>query len=157
MNMVSGGVKGISAAAIAWLTYINHTFTPLFWVLIALIALDLFLNAHKEGQQFNKIGSMAISLGVPSYIASNLDNPNMGKYLVALMCLVYLQIVVPELLNRVKSLKVSSDPKQNALDQEKISALIDKVAAMEQAQAQKIVSETKTPTIIQDGGQEGSK
>lgn len=96
-------------------------------------------------------------MGVPSYIASNLDNPNMGKYLVALMCLVYLQIVVPELLNRVKSLKVSSDPKQNAIDQEKISALIDKVAAMEQAQAQKIVSETKTPTVIQDGGQEGGK
>lgn len=155
--MASGGIKGISAVVIAWLTYIDNTLTPLFWVLLALIALDLFLNAHKEGQQFYKIGSMAITLGVPSYIASNVDNPNLGKYLVALMCLVYLQIVVPELLKRVKSLTLSNDPKENAIDQAALNTLIQKVSVMEQAAAEKIVSEKKTPTIIEDGGQEGGK
>lgn len=150
MKMTGLGMKGATAIFIGWLTYINHTFTPLFWVLLALVALDLMLNVHKEGQQFYKIGSMAISLGVPSYVASNLDNPNLGKYLVALMCLVYLQIVVPSLIHRMESLKLSKDPKQNAIDQAAIEALIKKVAALEQEKAQEVVDSTK-----QDGGQGG--
>lgn len=149
-------IKSITAVLLGWLTYLNDTFTPLFWILIALVALDLLFSAHKEGQQFMKIGSMALSLGVPSYIASNLSNPQLGKYLVAIMCLVYLQIVVPLMLDKVKSWTFSKDPKQNASDQATIQALIQKVEAMEQAKAQSLVravAQDSGPAIIQDGGE----
>lgn len=158
MRMASGGVKGISALLVAWFTYIDKTFTPLFWVLLVLVALDMFLNVHKEGQQFVKIGSMAISLGVPSYVGANLNNPDLGKYLVAIMCLVYLQIVVPQFVQKLSSLKLSKDPVQNAADQATMQAVLAKLAAIEQQQAQKVISEVapEQPTIIKDG-QEGGK
>jgi hypothetical protein len=139
MRMLSGGLKSISAILVCWLTYIDRTFTPLFWVLLALVALDMFLNVHKEGQQFIKIGSMAVTLGAPSYVAANLSNPNLGKYLVAIMCLVYLQLVVPQLITKISSLNFSKDPKQNAVDQEALIALIRKVEALETAKAQAIL------------------
>lgn len=150
MKMVHLGLKGISTVLIGWLTYVNNTLTPLFWVLLCLVALDLFLSAHKEGQQFAKIGSMAITLGVPSYIAANLANPNLGKYMVAIMCIVYLQLVVPELLTRIQSWTFSKDPKQNTIDQEAVKALIERVSAMETAKAEAAVKVAETPTVIKE-------
>jgi hypothetical protein len=136
-NMVSGGLKGISGAVIVFLTYINNTFTPLFWVLLVLVALDLLLNAHKEGQQFIKIGSMALTLGAPGYVAANLSNPNLGKYLVAIMCIVYLQLVVPQIVAKLASMKLSKDPVQNQVDQAALQAALARLADFEKAQAQK--------------------
>lgn len=153
--MISTGVKGFSTVIVAWLTYLNNTFTPLFWVLLALVALDMFLNVHREGQQFYKIGSMAITLGVPSYVTANLGNPSLGKYLVAIMCLVYLQIVVPQLLAKVGSWKFSQDPTQNAMNQDTVKALLERVQAIEQAKAEQLLqSSQKAPTVIQDGKKE---
>lgn len=154
--MAGGGVKGIGAIIVAWMTYLNNTFTPLFWVLLALVAVDLFLSAHKEGQQFAKIGSMAVSLGVPGYAAANLANPELGKYLVAIMCIVYLQIVVPQILSKMQLLQFSKDPKQNAITHEELAALVAKAMAVEKAKAEAIVKEvqnapTEAPADHQDG------
>lgn len=143
MKMATGGIKGISAALIAWLSYVDKTLTPLFWVLLALVAIDMFMNVHKEGQQFQKIGSMALTLGVPSYIGSNLSNPELGKYLVAMMSIVYLQIVVPQLVAKVSKLNLSKDPVENKGDQEVLQSLINKVAAIEKSQAEKVVESIK--------------
>jgi hypothetical protein len=153
-NMITGGLKGISGAIVFWLTYINNTFTPLIWILLALVALDLFLNAHKEGQQFSKIGSMAVALGAPGYIAANLANPNLGKYVVAMMCIVYLQIVVPLVIEKLSTMKISKDPKQNAIDQATIQALTERLAAMEEAKAKAIMAAAQNapapaPTLSQ--------
>lgn len=157
MKMVSGGVKGISALLVAWFAYIDKTFTPLFWVLLALVALDMFLNVHKEGQQFVKIGSMAISLGVPSYVGANLDNPDLGKYLVAIMCLVYLQIIVPQLVQKINALKISKDPVQNAADQAALQAVLEKLASIEKAQAERALAESQPdqPTLIKEDSTKG--
>lgn len=141
MRMASGGIKGLSAVIVAWMTWIDKTFTPLFWVLLVLVALDLLLAAHKEGQQFAKIGSMAVSLGVPGYAAANLANPELGKYLVAIMCIVYLQIVVPQLLSKLQGITFSKDPKQNAITQEELAALVAKAMAVEKAKAEAVVKE----------------
>lgn len=158
MKMFTGGIKGISAVVIAWLTYIDKTFTPLFWVLLALVALDMFLSAHKEGQQFQKIGSMAVSLGVPSYISTNLSNPELGKYLVAIMCLVYLQVVVPQLVAKIGDLKISKDPIKNEAAQGALEELLKKVEALAESQANAVVKETTqdapAPKVDQ-GGQGG--
>lgn len=156
-NMFTGGIKGISAVLLAWFTYIDKTFTPLFWVLLVLIALDLCLNAHREGQQFQKIGSMAISLGVPGYVASNVDNPTLGKYLVAIMCLVYLQIVVPQIVQKIASLSISKDKAQNTVDQAALTALVKKIEALEAAKAQEVLSQVapSQPTVIKDETQGG--
>lgn len=151
MRMLHGGLKAISAVLIGWITTINNTFTPLFWVLLALVTLDMLLSVHKEGQQFVKIGSMAVTLGVPSYVTANLGNPSLGKYLVAIMCLVYLQIVVPQLIAKVQSWTFSKDPKQNAIDQEAIKALIEKVAALETTKAQGVEQAAEVPSVIKDG------
>jgi hypothetical protein len=138
-NMVSGGLKGIGGVIVFWLSYINNTFTPLIWILLALVAMDLFLNAHKEGQQFSKIGSMAVTLGAPGYIAANLANPNLGKYVVAIMCIVYLKIVVPVVVDKLASVKFSKDPVQNKADQATIQALLERISAMEEAKAQRLM------------------
>lgn len=143
MNMT---LKGIGFVIVGWFTWINQTFTPLFWVLVALITLDLLLSAHKEGQQFAKIGSMAVSLGVPGYIAANLANPELGKYLVAIMCLVYLQIVVPLVITKIQSIQFSKDPKQNAITQEELATLVAKAMAAEKAKAEAVVNEVQTTT-----------
>lgn len=157
MKMLNGGLKGIGGLFVLWLTYIDKTFSPLFWVLLALVALDLFLNAHKEGKQWEKIGSMAVSLGLPSYVTSNAGNPEIGKYIVAMLCLVYLQLVVPALMEKAAAFRFSADPKQNAMDEAAIAALIQKVAQAETAKAQAQAAAAKeseapaTPTVIKDG------
>lgn len=146
--MTTLGLKGVGAAIVFYVSWINHNFTPLFWVLIALITLDLILNAHKEGQQLQKIASMAISLGVPGYIAANLTNPGLGKYIVAIMCLVYLQIVVPSIVGWIGNLK-GGKTDANTLA---IQALVEKVGAMEQAQAEKVLEGSKAPEPIKENG-----
>lgn len=157
MRMASGGLKGISAILLGWVTWVDNTLTPLFWVLLILVTLDLLLNVHKEGQQFQKLGSMAITLGVPGYVAANVNNPELGKYLVAIMCLVYLQLVVPALLGAISKLKLSKDPVQNGVDQSALDALVQKVEALEQAQAQKVLEGSKAPEPIKEQGAEGGK
>ena len=141
--MFGGAVKGLGALALVWFTYIDKTFTPLFWVLMVLVGIDMVLHVGKEGQQFNKIGSMAVALGIPSVVGENLNNPLLGKYLVAIMCLVYLQLVVPALVQRIGKIKFSQDPKTNARDQADISALLQKVQALEAAQAKAVLDSTQ--------------
>lgn len=143
-RMMTGGVKGIGALLVVWLTYIDKTFSPLFWVLLALVFLDLILNICDEGKQFQKLGSAFVAMGIPTFIANNLgQNADMGKYLVAMMCLVYLQHVVPQLYALVAKLKFSSDPKTNALDQQKVDQLLQLLADKATTEAQKVVSSTQ--------------
>lgn len=143
MKMASGGMKGIGALIVFYVSWINQNLTPLFWVLLGLITLDLILNAHKEGQQFAKIGSMALSLGVPSYVGSNFGNPELGKYLIAIMCLVYLQVVVPDLMKRIQAWKPKTA--QATAEQQALIELVKKVEAMEAAAAQKVVQAAEQP------------
>src|SRR5881392_643130 len=91
MKMASGGIKGLGALVVVWLTYINNTLSPLFWVFLALVAMDLFLSAHKEGQQFAK------------------------------------------------------DPKQNAITQDELAALVVKAMAAEKARAEQVIQEVQKP------------
>lgn len=128
MKAMTASVKGIAAVIVAWMTYIDNTFSPLFWVLLVLIFIDLVLNIHKEGQQFSKLGSMALSLGVPTYITSNLGNPELGKYLVAIMCLCYVQLVVPQLLQTAARFRLAKDKTTNKVDAEMIAAIVNQVS-----------------------------
>lgn len=143
MKMLSGSAKGIGALAVVWLAYLNNTFSPLIWVLLGLVAVDLFLNIHKEGQQFAKLGSMAVTLGIPTIVANNIGQPDLGKYLVAVLCLAYLQIVVPQIFQRLSQIKFSSNQATNKVDQAKIDAIVQLLAEREKLQAQAVLDSTK--------------
>lgn len=146
MKMFSGAVKGIGALAVVWVTYINHTFTPLIWVLLALIFVDLVLNVHKEGQQLHKLGSMAVSIGLPTYVINNLNQPDLGKYLVAMLCIAYLQTVVPQLIQKVSSWKLSKDPAQNKVDQATIDEILNRLSSRETQAAQQVIESVSHAT-----------
>jgi hypothetical protein len=147
MRVFSGATKSIGGFFIVWLTYINDTFSPLFWVLLALVFVDLVLNIHKEGKQFEKLGSAAVAMGIPSFIGENIGNPHFIKYLVAMMCLVYVQHVVPQLVALISKLKVSKDPATNEVTQELLEDLVRQEVAKIQQQAQDVLDSAKQAGI----------
>lgn len=146
MKMLSGIFKCIGVLIVIWVTYINHTFTPLIWVLLALIFVDLVLNIHKEGRQLHKLGSMAVSLGLPTYVIDNLHQADLGKYLVAILCIGYLQVVIPQLISKLGSLKLSNNPAQNKVDQATLDEILNRLAAREKDAAQAVIDSTKQAT-----------
>jgi hypothetical protein len=155
LRVTSGAAKGIGGALIVWLTYINTTFSPLFWVLLALVFIDLVLNIHKEGKQFEKLGSAAVAMGVPSFIGQNIGNPHFIKYLVAMMCLVYLQHVVPQLVALISRLTISKDKATNEVSQELLQDLVRAEVAKIQQQAQDVLDSAKQAGTGGAGAKEG--
>lgn len=141
---MTSGVKGISAAAIFGISYINHIFSPLIWALMALIVVDILLNVHKEGQQLTKIGSAFATLGGTSLISvQHAFTLEAVHGLVAVMVLAYIQVVAPQIVSVIKKAKNIAP-----------SAKIDMIAALQaenealkqqaeaQAEANKVVVTT---------------
>lgn len=155
MKMFSGTIKGLGALFVVWMTYINTTFSPLFWVLLALIFVDLLLNIHKEGQQFHKLASMGMSLGIPTVIAQNINQPELGKYLVAILCLAYLQVVVPEISARIKTFTFSKDKAKNQVDQATVAAILAQLQAKATTEAQAVEDSVKKAGIVSPEDKQG--
>lgn len=151
MKMLSGGIKGLGSVLILAVTYIDKTFTPLFWALVILAFIDLVLNGHKEGQQFQKIAAAFLSLGAPSFIAANMANPELGKYIVGILCIVYLQLVVPQVLTKLSKLKLSANKQQNTVDHQAIAAALQLLANQQQNQAQAVVNQVIQPSVQNQG------
>jgi hypothetical protein len=110
--------KGLMASVIVGVSYINTNFSPLFWVLLALIAIDLFLNVHQEHKQLSKVMSAFGGLGVPALIAQHVGLPHFTKVVVILMTLVYVQVVTPQLAVFVSRFKFSKSTAFNVAVQE---------------------------------------
>lgn len=147
-SMVSGGVKGLGALFVVWLTYIDKTFTPLFWVLLALIFVDLVLNVHKgEGTQFTKLGSALVSMGIPQYLGNNGGMPHLAKYLVAMMVIAYIQIVIPQLLTKLDAVRWNKNPVQQKLDQDTIDAIVSRAVNAATARAQEVIDSAPQAAI----------
>lgn len=127
--------KGLMAVAVFGVAYVNQNFTPLFWVLLALLALDVLLNVGHEGQQFAKIGSAVASLGGVSLVESHLGNPDLVKVCVAVLVLAYLQIVAPQLYKLVSNIRLGSSKRANAFLQAEVIANLQAEVARLNAQA----------------------
>lgn len=140
--MATFSAKGVGAALVVWLTYINSTFGPLFWLLLGLVFLDLILNVHQEGKQFHKIGASMATLGVPVFIAQHsqhITSPEFLKYLVATLCIAYIQVVFTELKVRAPKWFAA----KNKVEQATIEEIISALEAREKAKAQHVVDEAK--------------
>lgn len=126
--------KAIGAAIVVGVGYIDQNLSPLFWALLVLAALDVVLNAHREGQQFQKIGSAFASLGGVTVLEGHLGNPDIVKISVAVLVLAYLQVVVPQLIAMLKQIKFSASKKVNAAEQQLASQALQlqasQIAAM---------------------------
>lgn len=121
--------KSLGTAAVLAISYVNHTFSPFFWVLLALAGLDILLNMHREGQQFQKIGSAVASIGGISVLEGHLGNPDILRVSVAVLVLAYLQVVVPQLIAMVKNFHFASSQKVNAAEKDLASKVIQSQAS----------------------------
>lgn len=151
---MSGFAKGVSALAVAVFSYINNTYTPLIWVLAALIFLDLVMNMHKEGQQFQKIGSAAAALGIPGFITSQFGTPHFTQYIVALLTIAYIQVVFPQIGSLIDKIKFSSNPAQQQTavsEAQDLATLIEqKVEAAVNAEKAKLSEQIRPAPTTQD-------
>ena len=111
MELTIKSAAGMVAVAVA---YIDQTLTPLFWALLILAAIDVLLNAHKEGQQFPKIGSAFVTLAGTLGLSGHLAQPDFLRVLVAVATLAYLQVVVPQLLTLIGNIRWSKNATTNA-------------------------------------------
>ena len=108
--------KGIGSALAVMVAYLDHTFSPLVWVLLALVAVDLLLNFHQEGKQLEKMGAAFASLGFPTLIANHITlihSPELPKLIVTLLTILYIQVVFPQLGTLVKKIKWSQNTTTN--------------------------------------------
>ncbi|MCL6594262.1 MAG: hypothetical protein K6T31_09825, partial [Alicyclobacillus sp.] len=103
-------IKSLGALAVAVSAYINQTFSPLFWALLALAAVDILLNVHREGQQFQKLGSAFAAVGGTTVLSQHIASPDILKIAVAVLTLAYLQVVVPQLVGLLGKIRLSSNP-----------------------------------------------
>ncbi len=140
MNLALKTIGGLATLAV---TYIDSTLTPLFWALLVLAAIDILLNVHKEGQQWNKLGSAFISLGGTLGLAGHVSQPDFLRVMVAVATLAYLQVVVPQLVTLVGNIKWSKDPATNAvIKQAELTALKKEIETL-RSQADKQVGTTQ--------------
>jgi len=149
-------VKGIASAAAVGIGYIDTHYTPLFWVLLALAALDLILNAGKEQHQFTKLGSAFAALGLPTLLANNVGNPELPRIMVTLMVIVYIQVVFPQLAKLMMKLKFSSNKAVNAAKLAAAEAELAQVKAMLEKQADAQASALTGMTINSQSGSNAS-
>lgn len=136
-------LKGFAAMAVVIFSYINQTFSPLFWVLAALIAIDLIINVKHPEKQFEKLGSAAVSLGIPVFIGQNVGQPGFMKYLVVLLCIVYIEVTFPQIRVMLSKLTFSKDPKVQAADAAMVDAVAGKVLAALQKPVQDAANAAK--------------
>jgi hypothetical protein len=146
-------VKGIASAAAVAIGYIDTHYTPLFWALLALAALDLILNAGKEQKQFAKLGSAFVALGMPTLLATNMGNPELPRIIVALMVLVYIQVVFPQVATLISKIKFSTNKAVNAAKLAAAEAELAQVKAMLEQQAE---TQAKALTGMTINSQSGS-
>lgn len=132
--------KVASVAILAFFSYMNAHFTPLWPILFAFVFWDLLANAAKPGQQFQKLGAAALSLGLPGYIVSHYNDPTLVKYTVVVIIIIHIQILFPQVFAWIQAHKFSKNPAQNSAAQtsaEELAALVasevKKVVAVEQA------------------------
>jgi hypothetical protein len=139
METIGGFLKGLLSAIVAGIALIDKTFTPCIWLLLALVAVDLILNVHKEGQQMHKLFSAAGAMGIPTFIGTHYDLPNFAQYLTVLMTVAYIQVVFPQIVDLLKKVKWSKDPATQAA----ITADAEMIAQLVQAELQKVVEAQK--------------
>lgn len=135
--MVSGSLKGISAAVVVAVAYINDTLSPLFWVLLALVAVDLLLNLHDFSKQKDKLISAAVGLGLPSALIHATNTPHFASAIVATLTLAYLQVVWPQINAAIARLKLSGSKAIDHAEVEAIQLRLDSVKKHLTEQAKK--------------------
>lgn len=138
--------KGLMTAIVLGVGYVDANFTPLFWVLLALMAIDVLLNVSHEGQQLNKIGSAVASLGGVALVESHLGNPDILKVSIAVLVLAYLQVVAPQVIALVKKIKFSKSPKANVFLQEQIISNLQAEVQRLTTQATQTAASTQVTT-----------
>jgi hypothetical protein len=149
-------VKGLASAVTVAVGYIDTHYTPLFWALLALAALDLILNAGKEQKQFAKLGSAFVALGMPTLLATNMGNPELPRIIVALMVIVYIQVVFPQVATLLGKIKFSSNKAVNAAKLAAAEAELAQVKAMLEKQADAQASALTGMTINSQSGSNAS-
>lgn len=132
VQLMIKSIAGVFAVAVA---YVDQTLTPLFWALIVLVTIDVLLNAHKEGQQFTKIGSAFATLAGTLGLSGHIAQPDFLRVLVAVATLAYVQVVVPQLLVFLGKIKWSKNAAANTAISAEEAAVIQGVVAKLQAQA----------------------
>lgn len=140
MKGVATYIKSLGAAATVFVSYVDHNLSPLFWALLILASVDVLLNVHKEGQQWQKLGSAFVSVGGTMGLAGHMAQPDFLRVLVAVATLAYLQVVVPQITALIGKIKWTADAATNtAIQQSELAALKAEVARL-QSQAQKQAS-----------------
>lgn len=147
---MTGAIKSLGALGVVVVTYINHTLSPLFWVLLVLAGLDILLNMRDEQKQFQKLGSMFVALGLPTYLSTNQMgvlhmNSEVLKIVVAVLTIGYLQVVFPQVVALLAKIKFSSKASVNTAEHAAIDALAAKVEAQLLARAE---AAQKTSTAL---------
>lgn len=138
MGKVASFFKGLASLAAVVVGYVDNTYSPLAWVLFALIAFDLIANAHDEMEHLKKLGSAALSIGLPGYISGHYGLPDFQKYVVILLTVVYVQIVFPQLFRMLGKIRFSSNPKVQQADVQDVTALLQSMENRIEALAQKV-------------------
>lgn len=142
-------IKGIGALVVIGATWLTSNLSPLIWVLLGLVVLDLLLHLHKGlQQQFTKLWAAIAAMGLPTYLATNSAkvmafSPDVLKVVVAALVLSYLRIVMPDVLALISRIKWSSNKAQNTVDVAALQALVKDLQAQVDAKAE--------PTINQAG------
>ncbi|WP_067929537.1 hypothetical protein [Alicyclobacillus shizuokensis] len=159
--MASVSMKGLGAMAVLAVTWVNHTLSPLFWVLLALVAVDLLLNLHQEAKQLQKLGSAFFALGIPTFISDNAGqilNPEILKALVCLLCLGYVWVLTPQVLAWLsKVVPKAEQPALSSLEQQAVEAIVQKaVAQLRASDAQAAQGAEPTVQQIEQSAQEAA-
>lgn len=131
--------KSLGALVILAVAWVNQTLSPLFWLLLALIAVDLILNIHQEGKQLQKLGSTFFALGLPAWISEHASaaaqlSPEFLKGVVVLLTLGYVWVVVPQVFAFVQ--RILPQPEQQMLQEMEPQAL--------EAIVRKVIQEAKS-------------
>jgi hypothetical protein len=136
-----------------WVSWVNQNLTPLFWVLIALVIVDILMNIKSEDKQFHKLGSAFSALGIPAVISNSFmqGNGEIGKIVVLLLCLGYIQVVVPQLRDKL----IGFFPKNE--DKTVVGKSIDEIDSILEAKIKAKIEEYKAqsdtkPKDDQGGG-----
>lgn len=104
VSRVSGfAVKGTVSVVLVWLSA-QHQYGTLLWVVLAMAALDVLLNVHKEQLQFTKLGSAFVALGSPAIVQADLHSPQLVHVALALVAISYVQILYPQVVKWLLSL-----------------------------------------------------
>lgn len=139
-----GWIRGIGGAALFVVSYIDNWLSPLFWLLLGLVALDFLFSIKKirdENFQFQKLGSAIMSFGLPSVIANDIHSPELVKSVVAGLVIIYLSIVAPKvsaLTKKIFSIENKTNPAAKVVEQ------------VVQQETQKVEQEIKTDATKQE-------